>query len=79
MCARALVVIPGLIRSMNRLEERVAIVTAELWNYQLMLFCSWVFFFGIILISKYLVKVWMVMEFWFLVCNHCRVFFILIG
>lgn len=32
-------------------------------------------FFGIILISKYLLKVWMVMEFWFLVCNHCRVFF----
>ncbi|CAI9268874.1 unnamed protein product [Lactuca saligna] len=40
MCARELMVIPGLIRSMNRLEERVVIASAELWNYQLMLFCS---------------------------------------
>ncbi|CAI9285622.1 unnamed protein product [Lactuca saligna] len=52
MCAKVLVVIPGLIRSMNRLEERVAIASAELWNYQLMLFCSWMFFFGFILTSK---------------------------
>ncbi|CAI9274580.1 unnamed protein product [Lactuca saligna] len=44
MCARALVVNPGLIRSMNRLEERVAIASAELWNYRLILFYSWMCF-----------------------------------
>ena len=44
MCHRALMVIPGLLRSMNRLEERARVAEALLWKTKWLLVLSWIFF-----------------------------------